>query len=128
MNTKNVCFANTVLRLLVNSPLFWNLFREMGHLRVQRGAGVHETSGDATPLVDATVRFLKEFSVEEESPSTQQQSQLDTGGTSRAGEDKKAYNIVDLFEPTYMYDAMKEKRQLKPLLVRSRALIAASCY
>jgi hypothetical protein len=127
VNTKNICFTNAVLQLLVNSPPFWNLFREMDHLK-ERGAGVPEAGGGATPLVDATVRFLKEFLVEEESPSTQQQSQPDTGGTSRAGEDKKAYNVVDSFEPTYMYDAMKEKRQLKPLLVRSRALVAASCY
>jgi len=83
-------------------------------------------------LVDASVRFFKEFIVEEESPSTQQQSQPATGGTSRAEEEKKddnvVDNVVDSFEPTYMYDAMKEKRQLKPLLVRSRAHAAASCY
>jgi hypothetical protein len=29
--------------------------------------------------------------------------------------------VVDSFEPTYMYDAMKEKRQLKYLMVRSYA-------
>jgi hypothetical protein len=128
VNTENICFANAVLRLLVNSPPFWNLFREMGHLKEQRGAGIPETGGSATPLVDATVRFLKEFLVEEESPSTQQRSQPAAGGTSRADEDKKADNVVDSFEPTYMYDAMKEKRQLKPLLVRSPAHVAASCY
>jgi ubiquitin carboxyl-terminal hydrolase 10 len=126
VNTKNICFANAVLQLLVNSPPFWNLFREMDHLN-ERGAGVSEPGGGATPLVDATVRFLKEFLVEEESSSTQQQSQQDAGGTSRADEDKKDDNVVDSFEPTYMYNALKEKRQLKPLLVRSRAHVAASC-
>jgi len=118
VNTGNICFATAVLQLLVNLPLFWNLFRELGDLKGRRGAGVPETGGGATPLVDATVRFFKEFLVEQESPSTQQQSQLVTGGTSR----------VDSFEPTYMYDAMKEKRQLKPLLVRSRVHVADSCY
>ena len=102
----------------VNSPPFWNLFRELGDLKAQRGAGFPETGGGATPLVEATARFFKEFSVGEGSPSTQQRSQPATGGTSRADEEKNDDN-VDPFEPTYLYDAMKEKRQLKPLLVRS---------
>jgi hypothetical protein len=127
LNTTNMCFANAVLQLLVNLPPLRTLFRELGDLKEQRGAGVPEAGGGATPLVDATVRFFKEFIVEE-SPSTQQQSQLATGGTSRADKEEKDDNIVDGFEPSYMYDAMKEKRQLKPLLVRSRAHVAASCY
>jgi hypothetical protein len=116
VNTGNICFANTVLQLLVNLPPFWNLFMELDDLKGQRGAGVPDSGGGATPLVDATVRFFKEFIVKEESPSTQ--SQPATGGTSR----------TDSFEPTYMYDAMQEKRQLKPLLVRFCTLVAASCY
>jgi ubiquitin carboxyl-terminal hydrolase 10 len=83
VNTKNICFANAVLQLLVNFPPFWNLFRELGDLKGQREAAVPDTVGDATPLVDATAIFLKEFIVEEES-SMQQQSQPATGGTSRA--------------------------------------------
>jgi hypothetical protein len=116
VNTRSICFANAVLQLLVNLPPLRNLFRELGDLKAQRGARVPETGG-ATPLVDATVRFFKEFKVEEESPSTQQRPQPAIAGTSRA----------DSFERTYLYDAMKEKRQLKPLLVRSRAHVAASC-
>ena len=73
--TRNICFANAVLQLLVNLSPFWDMFRELGDLKGQRGAGVPETVGGATPLVDATVRFIKEFIVEEGSPSTQQQSQ-----------------------------------------------------
>jgi ubiquitin carboxyl-terminal hydrolase 10 len=106
------------LQLLVNLPPFWDLFRELRDLKVQRRAGVPETGGGATPLVDATVRFFKEFIVEEESLSTQQQSRPATGETSRA----------DSFEPTYLYDAMKEKRHLKILFVRSCAYVATSCY
>jgi ubiquitin carboxyl-terminal hydrolase 10 len=116
------------LQLLVNLPPFWNLFRELDDLKVQRGAGISETGGGATPLVDATVRFLEECIVEEDSPSTRQQSRPATGGTSRAEEGKKDDDVVDSFEPTYMYDAMKEKRQLKPLLVRSCDHVAVSCY
>ena len=118
VNTGNICFVNAVLQLLVNSPPFWNIFRELRDLKGQRVAGIPETGGGATPLVDATVRFFKEFIVE--SHSTQRQSQSATGGTSTADEENKDDNVVDSFEPTYMYDAMKEKRQLKHLLVRFR--------
>jgi hypothetical protein len=74
------------------------------------------------------MRFFKEFIVEEESPSMEQQSQPATGGTSRADEEKKDDNAVDFFQPMYLYDVMKEKRQLKLLLVCSRAHAEASCY
>ena len=127
VNTGNICFANVVLQLLLNSPPLWNLFRELSNLKGQRESGVPETGRGATQLMDATVRFFKEFVVEEELPSTQQQSQPATGGTSRADEEKKDDNVVDSFEPMYMYDAMKEKRQLKPLLVRCRVHVAPPC-
>jgi hypothetical protein len=124
VNTRNTCFANAVLQLLVNSPPFWNLFRELGNLEGQRG-GVPEAGGSSTPLVDATVRFFKEFMVQEDSPSTQQLSQLAGCGTSTVDDEKKD---DDSLEPTYLYDAMREKRQLRPLLVCSRALVMTSCY
>jgi hypothetical protein len=126
VNTMNICFVNAVLQLLVNLPPFWNLFRELGDLKAQRGTGLPETGGGATPLLDATVRFFKEFSVGEGLPSKQRRSQPATDGTSRAGEEKKGDDVVDSFEPTYMYDAMKEKMQLKHLLVRSPAHVVAS--
>ena len=125
VNTGNICFVNAVLQLFINLPPFWNLFRELGDQMGHRGPGVPETGGGATPLVDATMRFLKEFLVQE-LPPTQEQSQPATGGTSRADEGRKDNNVIDSFEPTYIYDAMKEKRQLKPLLVCSRAHVAAS--
>ena len=122
LNTGNICFVNTVLQLLVNLPPFWNLLRELGDQMGQCGSGVPEIGGGAMPLLDATMRFLKEFIVQE-LPSTQEQLQPATGGTWTAEKEK---NLVDSFEPTYMYDAMKGKRQLKSLLVRSRAHVSAS--
>jgi hypothetical protein len=127
VNTRNTCFANAILQLLINSPPFWNLFKEFDDLKGQRGAGVPETGGGATPLVDATVRFFKEFMVDE-SASMQRQSRPATGRSSRAAdEEKKDNNVADSFEPVYLYDAMREKRELRPLLVRSPAHVAAPC-
>ena len=110
VNTGNLCFANAVLQLLVNSPPFRDLFENLG-------ARLPDTGGVVTSLVDATVKFFKEFVFDEESPSTQQQSQPATGRTSRADE-------VASLKPTYLYDAMKEKNQLKHLLVRSRGHVS----
>ena len=121
VNTGRMCFLNAVLQLLVRSPLFWNLFRELGDLKWQRGSRGPETGGVATPLVDATVRFFGEFALEEkEQPQTQQQPQQTARGEPRKVEEEKKENKdVGSFEPTYMYDAMKEKRLLKALLVCS---------
>jgi hypothetical protein len=124
VNTGNMCFANAVLQLLAHTPPFWNLFRKLGDLKGQRGAGGQETSGGATPLVDSTVKFSAEFMFEEEPPPTQQPPQQATDSDGEPTEDeeaKKENKVVNSFEPTYIYDVMKEKRQLKNLLVRSRA-------
>jgi hypothetical protein len=111
-----MCFVNAVLQLLVHSPPFWNMFRELGDLKGQHGAGL-ATGGGATPLADGTMRFLEEF-VFKEPPPTQQA----TGGKPREGEEtNEEYDADDTFEPTYMGEAMKEKKQLKTMLVRFRA-------
>jgi ubiquitin carboxyl-terminal hydrolase 10 len=113
-----MCSANAVLQLLVHSRPFWELFRELGDLKESRGAGVSETSDDATRLVDATLKFFEEFMLKEEPPPPQQPLQQIAGGKLREDEDAtKEHDAVDSFEPTYIYDAMKEKRQLKAFLV-----------
>jgi ubiquitin carboxyl-terminal hydrolase 10 len=126
-------FANAVLQLLVHSPPFWDLFRQLGSLKGQRGAEGSETGGGATPLVDAMVRFFDEFMFKGKEPPptqiTQQLLQHITRENPREGEEKKDENkVVDSFEPTYIYDAMKAKRQLKNLLVRFRDQNTPFCY
>ena len=117
-----MCFANAVLQLLLHSPLLRNLFMELGDLKGKIGARGSEISGDVTPLVDSTVRLFEEFTFKEEPPSTQQSPQRATEERLREVEETvKERNVIDLLEPTYLYDVMKEKRQLKNLLVRSRA-------
>ena len=127
-NPGSMCFANATLQLLVHSPPFWNLFRELGDLKAQRGEGDPGTGSGAMPLVDATVRFFEEFRSEAKEPlSTQQPLQQAARGKSREDEEEREeHSAVDSFEPLYMYDAMKEKRQLKHLLVRSCATLRCS--
>ena len=129
VNSGNMCFANAVLQLLVHFPPFWDLFRELGDLKGQRGAGGPETGGGATPLADATVRFFKEFVFKEEPPSMPQPVQQIAKRKPREGEEgKKENKVTDSFEPTYMYDAMREKGQLKNLLVCPYAQDANFCH
>jgi hypothetical protein len=119
VNSGNICFANAVLQILVRSPPFWNLFKELGSLKGQHGGRVPEIDGSVIPLVDATTRFIGEFLVhEKESPPIQPPPREVGGETRREDEENKEHNALDPFDPTYMYDAMKEKRQLKDFLVR----------
>ena len=119
VNSGNMSFADAVLHLLVLPLPFRDLFKELGGLK-----GRSETGRGATPLVDATVRFSKEFIFKDNEPPQQV-----AGGKPREDKEaKKEHNAVDSFKPTYMYDAMNEKRQLKKLLVRSRAQCALFCY
>ena len=118
---------NAALQLLVHSPLLSNLFRELGDQKRQHkakaGGGPETDDRASSPLVDATVRLFEEFMLEEkETPPTQQSPQQAAVRTPKEEEETKTVPLaVNLFEPLYLYDAMKEKRQLKPLLVRSRA-------
>ncbi|KAH9983055.1 hypothetical protein BJV74DRAFT_54400 [Russula compacta] len=95
----NMCFANAVLQLLVHCPPFWNLFGELGRLMRQ------ERGSCATPLVDATARFLGEFMYEKPFPTQQPQPRAERRGV--MGEEKKENDGAGPFEPTYLYDVMK---------------------
>jgi ubiquitin carboxyl-terminal hydrolase 10 len=121
-----MCFVNAVLQLLVHCPPFWNQSRDLGRLMGRRGQGKgQQTGGSTTVLVDATVRLLDEF-VYKEKPSLIHQS-LQKAEKWKAREDEEEKNEdddTDPFIPTYMYDAMKEKRHFKNMLVRSCAYAA----
>ena len=119
VNTGDVCFSNAVLQLLVHSPPFWDMFRELEDLKGQLGERGPEI---ATPLVDATTKFFEEFMSKEKKPlPTQRPLRQAVREVPREDEEeKKGHNALDSFELTYMYDTMKEKTQLKGFLVRSR--------
>ena len=117
VNSGNMCFANAVFHLFVHTLPFWNLFRGLGDLKGKREGGP-ETSGGATPLVDASVRFFEEY-VFKEPPMQQPPQQAAWGNPSKDEDVTKEHNVVN---PTYMYDAMKKKGQLETFMVRSRAM------
>jgi ubiquitin carboxyl-terminal hydrolase 10 len=129
VNSGNMCFANAVLQLLVYCPPFWKLFREVGRLTGPRERG-ERIGGNATLLVDATVKFLEEFVYEEKKPLVAQQPQQQAGnGKAKEEEDeKKEDDGVDSFIPTYVYDAMKEKKRFDNMRVRSLAHVTLFCY
>ena len=125
INKGNMCFANVALQLLVYCPQFWNQLRYMSRLVGQRGEpkGQH-TGGARTVLIDATFRFLGEFVCKEKASLTQRSLQLVQKGKAREDKiERKEDNDMDPFIPTHVYDAMKEKKQLKSMMVRTCAYI-----
>ena len=114
-NNGNVNLASTVLQSLVYCPPFRELFRDVG----QSEAG--EIGGGATPLVDATVRFLDGFAYKEKSSLAHQAARSKL----REDEDGKEEDEgVRSFLSTDVYDALREKRQFIGIRVRSRAHVA----
>jgi ubiquitin carboxyl-terminal hydrolase 10 len=89
VNTGNMCFANTVLQILLYCAPFYRLFSELGKLQDRPKLA-------QTPLVDATVRFLKEFV---------------PGKRERLEEDEEEEDPEAAFVPTYVYEALKEKKR-----------------
>jgi ubiquitin carboxyl-terminal hydrolase 10 len=93
--------------------------------RPERGEAV----GGAKPLMDATIRFLDEFAYKDKSFLTQQFLRQATRSKASEGEeDKEEGGGVDPFLPTYVYDAMKEKRQFINMRVRFCVRVEAYCY
>lgn len=60
-----------------------------------------------TPLVEATVEFLREFEVEER----------EAGKGKGKGRDEREEEELDSFIPTKVYDAMKEKKRFDNMRV-----------
>jgi hypothetical protein len=122
INEGNMCFINAALQLLVYCPPFCDQMRDIGQLIGQHGqGGGQRTGGRTTLLMDATIRLLNEFLYKEKPLLAQQSLQLVNKGEAREDERKNQDDDTDPFLPTYVYDAMKEKRQFKHMLVRTCA-------
>ena len=100
VNTGNMCFANAVLQTLVYTPLFSRLFTELGKYITGVGPSSTKWDGKETPMVDATVDFLKEFKQREKSGNKD-------GSRELYGGDDDDFDGIDSFIPSNIYDAMK---------------------
>jgi ubiquitin carboxyl-terminal hydrolase 10 len=95
---------------------FNRLFSELGRLLAGANGGKEWVPG-GTPLVDATIGFLKEFAVEDGKGK-------DMINRGRLDDDEESKG-KDAFIPTYVYDALKEKKRFDNMRVRSPASIVS---
>lgn len=112
INTGNMCFANAVLQVLIYCPPFWRLFHDLA--KFIDSPADDDISNSKAPLVDATVRFLKEFI-----PKTKSTSEGKGKAVERPinGHTDEQDNLMDSFIPTYVYDALKEKKRFDHMRV-----------
>jgi ubiquitin carboxyl-terminal hydrolase 10 len=101
-----MCFANAVLQILIYCPPFYRLFAELGKYLTGPVVGAQKEGGKATPLVDATIKFLKEF---QPVPAHSKTKGKDV--------DREEDDGLESFIPTYVYDAMKEKKRFDNMRV-----------
>ena len=108
-----MCFANAVLQLLVYSPPFWKLFNELGRMLTEGNENERVADGE-TPLVDATIRFLKEFGPVKKEVVNGKRS----NGKGKEIEMEEELDGVDSFIPAYVYEALKDNKRFDNMRVR----------
>ncbi|ODN88069.1 hypothetical protein L198_06825 [Cryptococcus wingfieldii CBS 7118] len=94
INTGNMCFANTILQVLVYCPPFTELFEEFGK-RLQADLA------RKTPLLEAMIVFLREFLV----------APTPADAPKPKGKGKEMNKQKEAFIPENVYDAMKENKR-----------------
>ena len=136
VNSGNMCFANAVLQVLVYCPPFHRLFAELGKVLVGPPVVAEKDDASATPLVDATVEFLREFA---EDKRRKDKARLEvvnrTGGANGKGKEREVREENeneddwdgDSFLPTYIYDAMKAKKRFDNMRVSLSSFHCAAC-
>ncbi|KAJ2915233.1 hypothetical protein MD484_g5175, partial [Candolleomyces efflorescens] len=125
VNSGNMCFANAVLQILLYCAPFHRLFVELGKLlpavATQKDSTASGSSASSvTPLVEATATFLKEFvTLKKPLLTNGKSSGVASGsgyGRGNKGKERELMEMdddwdLDSFLPTYIYDAMKEKKR-----------------
>ncbi|WVQ76168.1 hypothetical protein IAR50_005824 [Cryptococcus sp. DSM 104548] len=94
INTGNMCFANTILQVLVYCPPFTELFEEFGKR-------LKADLARKTPLLEAMIVFLREFLVLPASADSPKPK----------GKGKEINKQKEAFIPENVYDAMKENKR-----------------
>ena len=123
VNTGNMCFANAVLQILVYCPPFHRFFSALRRHLAGPVVGSQREGTKATPLVDATIQFLKEFVPDPPAPSPETNSKAK--GKEREDD---PFEELESFIPTYVYDAMKEKKRFANMIVSWRLLRKATLF
>ncbi|KAK6905233.1 hypothetical protein I203_106053 [Kwoniella mangroviensis CBS 8507] len=103
INTGNMCFANTILQVLVYCSPFTELFEELGKR-------LKADLARKTPLLEAMIIFLREFNAPFPPPSAPLLNAPTVSGTSTPkgkGKDPRR----EAFIPENVYDAMKENKR-----------------
>ena len=91
VNKGNFCFANAILQTLVYCAPFYNLFSLIGR-------EVPADFGNATPLMEAVIQFLREFLPADASQSFDSPQLVHDASIAAASEP---------FVPEFVYDAMR---------------------
>nr|ODN87589.1 hypothetical protein L203_03368 [Cryptococcus depauperatus CBS 7841] len=107
INTGNMCFANTILQVLVYCSPFTELFEELGKR-------LKADLAKKTPLLEAMIVFLQKFVISSGQQQIQQaESSAHTNG--QQGQEGKAKlepkREPEAFIPENVYDAMKENKR-----------------
>ncbi|TBU35523.1 cysteine proteinase [Dichomitus squalens] len=112
VNTGNMCFANAVLQILVYCPPFHRFFSDLKKHLAGPVVGSQREGSKATPLVDATIQFLKEFV-----PDPPANANVNANPKSKGKErEDDNFDELDSFIPSYVYDAMKEKKRFANMI------------
>ncbi|KAG6809225.1 hypothetical protein H0H92_001104 [Tricholoma furcatifolium] len=124
INAGNMCFANSVLQVLLFCPPFHKLFTELARFgfvfRSERDKVAKDSGKDGkerererekegkgpTPLVDAVVEFVREFSP---APRKSRRGHGHANGKGKERDESGDEDEGVAFLPSYVYDAMKEK-------------------
>ncbi|KAL7418681.1 hypothetical protein Q5752_006364 [Cryptotrichosporon argae] len=104
INTGNMCFANTILQVLVYCAPFTELFEELGkRLRADLAR--------RTPLIEAMIIFLREFQPSPSANSTSPGAVSGANGASMPKGKGKDVARKEAFVPENVYDAMRENKR-----------------
>ncbi|KAK0542794.1 hypothetical protein OC846_006456 [Tilletia horrida] len=99
MNQGNMCFANSILQVLVYCAPFYNLFTLIGQ-------NIPQDLSNRNPLVEAVVQFLREFPLAAPSIPSQQ------AATTSPSQSESA------LLPELIYNAMRHNRRFEAMLKR----------